>query len=97
MEDGTKMEQYAKNMYKYRMYARNYMIAICPYTQHWNLGRKIRLIPTRRVYKKVYKRKKAVFTIEAPSKWQSHKESNFICQFDNKSSYFLNFQHLVEL
>ena len=60
MEHGTKMEQYAKNMYKYRMYARNYMIAICPYTQHWNLGRKIRLIPTRRVYKKVYKRKKAV-------------------------------------
>ena len=33
MEHGTKMEQYAKNMYKYRMYARNYMIAICPNKQ----------------------------------------------------------------
>ena len=53
--------------------------------------------PDQRVYKKVYKRKKSVFPIETPSKWQSHKESNFICQFDNKSSYFLNFQHLVEL
>ena len=52
MEHGTKMEQYAKNMYKYRMYARNYMIAICPYTQHWNLGRKIRLIPTLRIHKR---------------------------------------------
>ena len=34
MEHGSKMEQYAKNMYNYRMYTRNHMIAICPYTQH---------------------------------------------------------------
>ena len=33
MEHGTKMEQYAKNMYKYRVYTQNRIIANCPYLQ----------------------------------------------------------------